>query len=164
MKPGMRATRLCVAALIVAALWPYTLLASAADPLGPRMDQARSNAPLVSKALTPADSAQAHAVRYIEPARDISLVVGARDPLDLYMREALDWLTATGVRQIVKVADRQRQRPPDVRPGPLTAHVPSLRANDVIHVSGRAGTVGAVEVLAGAVGARCYAIPLDPDA
>ena len=106
----------------------------------------------------------ARAARYIEPMRDLCLVVGARDPLDLYMHEALDWLKATGVRQIVKVADRHRQRPPDVRPGPLTAHVPMLRANDAVHVSGRAATVGAIEVLAGAVGARCHPIPLDPNA
>lgn len=104
----------------------------------------------------------ARAARYIEPMREMSLVVGARDPLDLYMGEALDWLKATGIRQICRVADRHRQRPPDVRPGPLTAHVPPLRANDAVYVSGRPGTVGAVEVLAGSVGARCYPIPLDP--
>ncbi|MCE4222346.1 ferredoxin--NAD(+) reductase [Methylobacterium sp. C25] len=103
----------------------------------------------------------ARAARYIEPAREQALVVGARDPLDLYMRPALDWLTATGVSRIITVADRNRQRPPDVRPGPLTAHIPMLRANDAVHVSGRAATVGAVEVLAASVGARCYTIPLD---
>ncbi|GEO98686.1 ferredoxin--NAD(+) reductase [Methylobacterium haplocladii] len=104
----------------------------------------------------------ARAARYIEPAREQTLVVGARDPLDLYMQPALDWLKATGVARIVTVADRNRQRPPDVKPGPLTAHIPMLRANDAVHVSGRAATVGAVEVLAASVGARCYTIPLDP--
>ncbi|GJE53634.1 MULTISPECIES: ferredoxin--NAD(+) reductase [Methylobacterium] len=104
----------------------------------------------------------ARAARYIEPAREQTLVVGARDPLDLYMQPALDWLRATGVARIVTVADRNRQRPPDVKPGPLTAHIPMLRANDAVHVSGRAATVGAVEVLAASVGARCYTIPLDP--
>ena len=104
------------------------------------------------------------AARYIEPAREIALIVGARDPLDLYMHPALDWLKATGVSRITMVADRHRQRPPEVRPGPLTAHVPTLRANDAVHVSGRAATVGAVEVLAASVGARCYPIPLDPTA
>lgn len=106
----------------------------------------------------------ARAARYIEPAREIHLVVGARDPLDLYMRPALDWLKATGVSRITLVSERHRQRPPDVRPGPLTAHVPSLRTTDAVHVSGCAATVGAVEVLAAATGARCYPIPLDPNA
>jgi NAD(P)H-flavin reductase len=98
----------------------------------------------------------AHAARYIEPAREVVLIAGARDPLDLYMRPSLDWLRATGLARLVMVADRHRQRPPDVRPGPLTAHLPSLRATDVVHVAGDAATVGAVEVLAASVGARCY--------
>ena len=104
----------------------------------------------------------ARAARYIEPARDMAVLVGARDPLDLYMRPALDWLRATGIGRLTLVADRSRQRPPDVRPGPLTAHVPQLRTTDVVHVAGSASTVGAVEVLAAAAGARCYPV-LVPD-
>ena len=103
----------------------------------------------------------ARAARYIDPAREMTLMVGARDPLDLYMRPALDWLRATGVTRIVVVSDRMRQRPPEVRPGPLTAHLPSLRSTDVVHVAGDASTVGAVEVLAAATGARCYPVLLD---
>jgi NAD(P)H-flavin reductase len=103
----------------------------------------------------------ARAARYIEPAREVAIHVGARDPLDLYMRPSFDWLRATGVGRLVLVADRSRQRPPDVRPGPLTAHLPSLRTTDVVHVAGDASTVGAVEVLAAAAGARCYPILLD---
>lgn len=103
----------------------------------------------------------ARAARYIEPTRDMCVVVGARDPLDLYMRESLEWLRATGVGRIVLSADRSRQRPPDVRPGPLTAHLPALRATDVVHVAGDSSTVGAVQVLAAAVGARCYPVLVD---
>lgn len=106
----------------------------------------------------------ARAARYIEPAREICLIAGARDPLDLYMRPALEWLRATGVNRITLAADRHRQRPPDVRPGPLTAHVPTLRTTDAVHASGCASTVGAVEVLAAAAGARFYPIPLPPGA
>lgn len=106
----------------------------------------------------------ARAARYIEPAREICLVAGARDPLDLYMRPALEWLRATGVNRITLAADRHRQRPPDVRPGPLTAHVPTLRTTDAVHASGCASTVGAVEVLAAAAGARFYPIPVPPGA
>lgn len=104
----------------------------------------------------------ARAARYIDPAREVTLMVGASDPLDLYMRPALDWLRATGVTRIVTVSDRTRQRPPEVRPGPLTAHLPPLRSTDVVHVAGDASTVGAVEVLAAATGTRCYPILLDP--
>ncbi|MCJ2012574.1 ferredoxin--NAD(+) reductase [Methylobacterium sp. J-076] len=100
----------------------------------------------------------ARAARYIEPERDMALSIGAPDALDLYMRESLDWLRATGVGRIVLCAERGRQRPPDVRPGPVGAHLPQLRASDVIHVAGDIGTVGAVQALAGAVGARCYPI------
>jgi CDP-4-dehydro-6-deoxyglucose reductase, E3 len=103
----------------------------------------------------------AHAARYIEPAREMHLIVGARDALDLYMRDSLDWLRRTGVARLVLTADRGRQRPPDVRPGPLTAHLPTLRATDVVHVAGCPSTVGAVQVLAASVGARCYPIPVD---
>lgn len=103
----------------------------------------------------------AHAARYVEPAREVALAVGARDALDLYMRESLDWLRRTGVGRIVLVAERGRQRPPDVRPGPLTAHLPALRATDVVHVAGDVSTVGAVQVLAASVGARCYPIVID---
>ncbi|ABY30426.1 ferredoxin--NAD(+) reductase [Methylorubrum extorquens] len=106
----------------------------------------------------------ARAARYIEPAREICLVVGARDPLDLYMRPSLEWLRATGVTRITLAADRHRQRGPDVRPGPLTAHIPSLRTTDVVHASGCPSTLGAVEVLAAAAGARFYPIPLEPGA
>jgi CDP-4-dehydro-6-deoxyglucose reductase, E3 len=103
----------------------------------------------------------AHAARYIEPAREMHLIVGARDALDLYMRDSLDWLRRTGVARLVLTADRGRQRPPDVRPGPLTAHLPTLRATDVVHVAGCPSTIGAVQVLAASVGARCYPIPVD---
>lgn len=100
----------------------------------------------------------AHAARYVEPAREMTLAVGARDALDLYMRESLDWLRRTGVGRIVLVADRVGRRPPDVRPGPLSAHLPGLRATDVVHVAGDVSTVGAVQVLSASVGARCYPI------
>ncbi|MEH3118617.1 MAG: ferredoxin--NAD(+) reductase [Methylorubrum populi] len=106
----------------------------------------------------------ARAARYVEPAREICLVIGARDPLDLYMRPSLEWLRATGVTRITLAADRHRQRAPDVRPGPLTAHIPTLRATDVVHASGGPSTLGAVEVLAAAAGARFYPIPLEPGA
>ncbi|MDP4023401.1 ferredoxin--NAD(+) reductase [Methylobacterium sp. NEAU 140] len=100
----------------------------------------------------------ARAARYVEPAREMALAVGARDALDLYMRESLDWLRRTGVGRIVLCADRGRLRPPDVRSGPLGAHLPQLRATDVVHVAGDAATCGAVQVLAASVGARCYPI------
>ncbi len=100
----------------------------------------------------------ARAARYVEPDREMALSIGARDALDLYMRESLDWLRGTGVARIVLCAERGRQRPPDVRPGPIGAHLPHLRASDVVHVAGDVATVGAVQALAGAVGARCYPI------
>ncbi|GBU17548.1 MULTISPECIES: ferredoxin--NAD(+) reductase [Methylobacterium] len=102
----------------------------------------------------------ARAARYIEMDREMALVVGATDPLDLYMRPALDWLRATGVSRITLTSTRSRQRPPDVRPGPLTAHVPHLLTTDVVHVCAGRAAVEAVEVLAAAAGARCHAVVL----
>lgn len=103
----------------------------------------------------------ARAARYIEPTREMTLIVGAQDALDLYMRDCFDWLRRTGVARMILTADRSRQRPPDVRPGPLSAHLPGLHATDVVHVAGPAATVGAVQALAAGVGARCYPILID---
>ena len=103
----------------------------------------------------------ARAARHVEPAREVVLIAGAADPLDLYMRPALDWLRGSGLARVVLAAERSRQRPPDVRPGPLTAHIPHLRTTDVVHVCGGKATVGAVEVLAAAAGARCFPVVLD---
>ncbi|MEH3147061.1 MAG: oxidoreductase [Methylobacterium frigidaeris] len=101
----------------------------------------------------------ARAARYQETAREMVVVAGARDAGDLYMRPAFDWLRATGVQRLVLAASRERLSAPDVRPGPITAHLPSLRPDDRVYVAGTPDVVRTVGMLCESAGASCIGIP-----
>ncbi|ACA16795.1 oxidoreductase FAD/NAD(P)-binding domain protein [Methylobacterium sp. 4-46] len=104
----------------------------------------------------------ARAARYLEPDREMVLVAGARDADDLYMRPALAWLRATGIGQITLVASANRAGAPDIRPGPIPAHLPPLGPADCVYAAGVPDVVRAVERLSAAAGASCAAIPFLP--
>jgi CDP-4-dehydro-6-deoxyglucose reductase len=104
----------------------------------------------------------ARAARHIETGREMVMVAGAADAEDLYMRPALDWLRGTGVQQITLAASRDRRGQADVRHGPVTAHLPTLRGSDTVHVAGPPDIVRAVERLCDSVGATCAALPFLP--
>lgn len=104
----------------------------------------------------------ARAARYLESQREMVVVAGARDAADLYMRPALAWLAGTGVAQIALVAECGRPCAADVRPGPITAHLPPLRSSDCLIAAGTPDVVRAVERLAARAGASCAAIPYLP--
>lgn len=104
----------------------------------------------------------ARAARYVEPEREMVLVAGAERAEDLYMRPALAWLRGTGVGRIVLVASRDPGGAPDVRSGPITAHLPPLAPGDSVYAAGPPEVVRAVERLAGAAGATCAGIPFLP--
>ncbi|MFE1600815.1 oxidoreductase [Methylobacterium sp. ID0610] len=104
----------------------------------------------------------ARAARYLEPEREMVLIAGARDATDLYMRPALAWLRGTGVDRITLVASANRIGLPDVRPGPIAAHLPPLLTSDSVHAAGAPDVVRAVERLAAEAGASCAAIPFLP--
>ncbi|MFE1598387.1 FAD-binding oxidoreductase [Methylobacterium sp. ID0610] len=99
----------------------------------------------------------ARAARFREPARAMVLIAGARDPADLHMGEALDWLRRSGVEQVAAASGGQ---PAPSRPaGRLTTHLPHLRATDVVHVAGSPALVAAVRLLAASMNATCHADP-----
>ncbi len=64
------------------------------------------------------------------------------DADDLYMRPALDWLRGTGVQQVTMAASRDRRGQADVRHGPVTAHLPTLRGSDTVHVAAAGDRAG----------------------
>ncbi|AWN46286.1 oxidoreductase [Methylobacterium terrae] len=104
----------------------------------------------------------ARAARHLETGREMVVVAGAADADDLYMRPGLDWLRGTGVPQITLAASRERRGRADVRHGPVTAHLPTLRGSDIVHVAGPPDIVRAVERLCDSVGATCAALPFLP--
>lgn len=102
----------------------------------------------------------ARAARYLQPDREMIVVVGAREAADLYMRPSLEWLSATGVGQIALTSSRKGGG--DIRPGRVTAHLPRLRASDTVFAAGAPAMVSVVEFLAATAGASCYADPFLP--
>jgi NAD(P)H-flavin reductase/ferredoxin len=105
----------------------------------------------------------ARAARYHQPEREMVVVVGARDPANLYMQPSLAWLRKTGVQQITMTSSGSRAAGP-IQFGRPTAHLPRLRDTDTVYVAGAPEMVAAVELLAGIGGAGCYADPFVPAA
>jgi 3-phenylpropionate/trans-cinnamate dioxygenase ferredoxin reductase subunit len=102
----------------------------------------------------------ARAARLAEPDRPMSVVVGARRPQNLYMRDSLTWLRQTGVTDIVLACsgtDVGEAR--DVRRGRTTDFLGTITSNDTIYAAGAPPMVEAVTRMAAAVGAQCYADP-----
>jgi len=103
----------------------------------------------------------ARASRFREPEREMVVIAGARHAHNLYMREELAWLKATGVEQLTLTCSGNPAEP-DVKPGRPTAHLPELRETDVVYAAGAPAMVTAVELLAETAGATCYADPFLP--
>ncbi|TGE01295.1 2Fe-2S iron-sulfur cluster-binding protein [Methylobacterium nonmethylotrophicum] len=101
--------------------------------------------------------AVARASRLREPERGLVVVAGGRHPQNLYMRPALDWLRERGVTTILTCSGSNP--PADARPGRPTLHLPMLTADDTVLAAGAPGMVAAVQFLAAAAGATCYADP-----
>ena len=101
--------------------------------------------------------AVARACRLREPERDLLIVAGARDPQNLYMRAALTWLRERGATTILTCSGANPPR--DAQPGRPTLHLPMLTADDTVLAAGRPEMVAAVQFLAAAAGATCYADP-----
>ncbi|ACA17114.1 ferredoxin [Methylobacterium sp. 4-46] len=100
----------------------------------------------------------ARAARFREPGREMMVIAGARDPRNLYMGEALDWLRRSGVERVIATASGGEPGPGRLAGRP-TAHLPLLRESDVVHVAGSPGLVAAVRLVAAGVNATCYADP-----
>jgi ferredoxin-NAD(P)+ reductase (naphthalene dioxygenase ferredoxin-specific) len=100
--------------------------------------------------------AVARASRFREPNREMIIIAGARHAHNLYMRDAMAWLAATGVEQAILTCSGKHSAD-DVRSGRPTAHLPPLISTDKVYTAGAPAMVAAVEFLAEAVGATCYA-------
>ncbi|KAA0124716.1 ferredoxin [Methylobacterium sp. P1-11] len=101
--------------------------------------------------------AVARASRLREPERDLLVVAGARHPQNLYMRPALDWLRDRGAATILTCSGSNP--PSDARAGRPTLHMPMLTRDDTVLAAGAPEMVAAVQFLAAASGATCYADP-----
>jgi 3-phenylpropionate/trans-cinnamate dioxygenase ferredoxin reductase subunit len=101
----------------------------------------------------------ARAARLSEPLRPIKIVVGARDPRHLYMRESLAWLAKRDVTDITLSCTSEPAGDEGVRWGRTTEFLADLDSTDTVHAAGSAPMVNAVKEIANAAGACCYADP-----
>lgn len=101
--------------------------------------------------------AVARASRLREPERDVVVVAGTRHAHNLYMRPALEWLRERGTTTILTCSGANP--PEDARPGRPTQHLPLLTAQDTVITAGGPEMVAAVQFIAAAAGATCYADP-----
>jgi len=97
----------------------------------------------------------ARAARHEQRHRDVVVIAGSRDPDNLYMRPALNWLIDDGVRDVIATTEVDAARP--ILPGRPTHYLPSLGLEDTVHVAGPSGLVDAVKRKARTAAARCYA-------
>jgi 3-phenylpropionate/trans-cinnamate dioxygenase ferredoxin reductase subunit len=100
----------------------------------------------------------AHAARLAEPTRAMVVIAAARDPRNLYMGPALNWLSANGVAEIVVTATGERVGG-DTRFGRPTEFLPEITASDLVYAAGAPEMVDAVKHLAHLGGAECHADP-----
>jgi 3-phenylpropionate/trans-cinnamate dioxygenase ferredoxin reductase subunit len=104
----------------------------------------------------------ARAARHEQRNRDLVIIAGSRDPDNLYMRPALNWLIDDGVRDIIATTEINASRP--VLPGRPTHYLPSLGLEDTVYVAGPSGLVDGVKRKARLAAARCYADAFLPSA
>jgi len=99
----------------------------------------------------------ARAARYREPSREMVVIVGARDPRNLYMAESLAWLAETGVAKIMPTSSGGSAA--GILSGRPTEHLPELRPDDTVYVAGAPELVVAVQARCEAARATCHADP-----
>lgn len=98
------------------------------------------------------------AARLGQPWRELCVIASARDPQNLYMRPAIDWLMRQGVQAITLCASGASPLPP-ARHGRAVAFLPPLRAQDTVYACGAPEMVEAVKAQALAADAAFYADP-----
>lgn len=91
-----------------------------------------------------------------QPWRRMSIIAGARNSADLYMRQAVSWLRKRGVSVTLTAADGNGGEVRRERPSELLS---SIQAEDVVYVAGAPSQVDAVRECALASGATFYADP-----
>lgn len=105
----------------------------------------------------------ARAARLAEPEREMVVIAAARDPRNLYMAPALEWLAATGVREIVLTATGERADG-DIRFGRPTEFLPMICAEDLVYAAGAPAMVEAIKRIAALAGADCHTDPFTASA
>lgn len=106
--------------------------------------------------------AVARACRFREPDRILTVVAGARHEHNLYMRPSLQWLREQGATTVLTCSGGAV--PADAHPGRTTMFLPRLNAGDTVMAAGKPAMVAAIELLAAAGSATCYADPFYPAA
>lgn len=98
------------------------------------------------------------AARMGQPHRPLVLIASARDPRNLYMRPALDWLAKHDVSDIIITASAAAPFPP-ARHGRASDYLPALLPSDTVYAAGEPDMVRAIIQAAAKAKARFYAIP-----
>jgi 3-phenylpropionate/trans-cinnamate dioxygenase ferredoxin reductase subunit len=101
------------------------------------------------------------AARLGQPHRPLHVIASTRDPRNLYMRPALDWLARHGAAEAILTASGATPLPP-ARTGRAIEHLPALRPGDTVYAAGSGEMVASIKALARAAGAACYADPFLP--
>lgn len=101
------------------------------------------------------------AARLGQPHRPLAIVASARDPRNLYMRPAFDWLAKHGVTDMILAASGANPLPP-ARHGRATDFLPALHAQDTVYACGAPEMIEVVRAAAHAAGAKFYADPFLP--
>ena len=99
----------------------------------------------------------ARAARLAEPRRDMTVIAAARDPRNLYMQEAVNWLAGSGVRDTIQTATGEKGE--GIHFGRPTQFLPELGPSDVVYAAGLPAMVDAVKEAAELAGAECHAHP-----
>jgi NAD(P)H-flavin reductase/ferredoxin len=102
--------------------------------------------------------AMAVAARLGQPWRPLHLVASARDPQNLYMRPAVDWLIRQNVSTVTLCASGASPMPP-ARHGRAMEFLPHLAPDDTVYACGAPEMVEAVKARALAAGSAFYADP-----
>ena len=101
------------------------------------------------------------AARMGQPHRPLVLIASARDPRNLYMRPALDWLAKHDVSDIIVTASAAAPFPP-ARYGRAIDFLPALVPSDTVYAAGDPDMVRAIVLAAAKAKARFFAIPFAP--
>ncbi len=99
--------------------------------------------------------AMAVAARLGQPWRELCVIASARDPHNLYMRSAIDWLVRQGVQALTLCASGASPLPP-ARHGRAASFLPRLTPQDNVYACGAPDMVAAIKARAQAAGAACY--------
>jgi 3-phenylpropionate/trans-cinnamate dioxygenase ferredoxin reductase subunit len=99
------------------------------------------------------------AARMGQPDRPMTVICGARNPSDLYMRDAFAWLAKRGVGDLNLTCSGPGPSPMDVRRGRPTDWLPTLGPRHAVYAAGAPAMVSAVKHVAALAGAECHADP-----